>query len=153
MYTIRDLVANSPSHSPIFRYLDLSSPLFTAVFYRREPTSAFAKMPHREDWTRPESDPVLVVIERFGQDLETILIDDLFRDDHVVVLERTIQERHRLKLVEMRMGFALITNSALTEAGQKALLTVLRRQPQSVEPEVFYQMQQQMQLQALQGGQ
>jgi len=110
-------------------------------------------MPHREDWIRPGSDPTVMVIERFGQDLETILIDDSFGDEHVVALERTTQGRHRLKLVEMRIGFALITNSALTEVGQKSLLTVLRRQPQPEEPEVFYRMQQQKQLQELQGGQ
>ncbi|GJJ76734.1 hypothetical protein EMPS_09093 [Entomortierella parvispora] len=152
VYTVRDLVANSPAHSSVFRYLDISSPLFTAVFDRREPTSAFAKMPHRDDWIRPGSDPVLTVIERFGQDLEIILIDDSFGDEHVVALERTTRERHRLKLVEMRIGFALITNSALTEVGQKSLLTVLRRQPQPVEPEAFYRMQQQNQLQGQQGG-
>ncbi|KAG0053194.1 hypothetical protein BGZ83_001505 [Gryganskiella cystojenkinii] len=150
VYTIRDLVATSPSQFSRFRYLDLSTPLFTAVFDRHEPNSAFAKSPQREDWIKPGSDISLTVIERFGQDLETVLIDDSFGDEHVVALERTTRERRKLKLLEMRIGFALIANSALTDVGQKCLLAMLRRQPQPVDPGDFLLQQQQQQLQMLQ---
>ncbi|KAK3830072.1 MAG: hypothetical protein JOS17DRAFT_746890 [Linnemannia elongata] len=133
VYTIRELV----STYPIFRYLDLSSPQFSAVFDRLDPTSAFAKAPQRED-LRPNLglDNSLVVIERFGSDLETLLIDDSFSNEHVQLLERVTSERRKLKLLDMRIGFAMISNSVITEVGQQSLEIILRRPPQPVGPPV-----------------
>ncbi|KAG0279343.1 hypothetical protein BGZ95_001531 [Linnemannia exigua] len=129
VYTIRELV----STYPMFRYLDLSSPQFSAVFDRLDPTSAFAKAPMRED-LKPSLglDNSLVVIERFGSDLETLLIDDSFSNEHIELLERVTNERRKLKLLDMRIGFAMISNSAITAAGQRSLEVILRRPPQPV---------------------
>ncbi|KAG0379945.1 hypothetical protein BGX24_010930 [Mortierella sp. AD032] len=131
VYTIRELV----STYPMFRYLDLSSSQFSAVFDRLDPTSAFAKAPMRED-LKPSLglDNSLVVIERFGSDLETLLIDDSFSNEHIQLLERVTDERRKLKLLDMRIGFAMISNSAITEAGQRSLEAILRRPPQPVSP-------------------
>jgi hypothetical protein len=133
VYTIRELV----STYPMFRYLDLSSPQFSAVFDRLDPTSAFAKAPQRED-LKPNLglDNSLVVIERFGSDLETLLIDDSISNEHVQLLERVTSERRKLKLLDMRIGFAMISNSAITEAGRRSLEIILRRPPQPVGPPV-----------------
>ncbi|KAF9901195.1 hypothetical protein EC991_006426 [Linnemannia zychae] len=131
VYTIRELV----STYPMFRYLDLSSPQFSAVFDRLDPTSAFAKAPTRED-LKPNLglDNSLVVIERFGSDLETLIIDDSFSNEHIQLLEKVTSERRKLKLLDMRIGFAMISNSAITEAGQRSLEVILRRPPQPVGP-------------------
>ncbi|KAK5815542.1 hypothetical protein F5H01DRAFT_367933 [Linnemannia elongata] len=131
VYTIRELV----STYPMFRYLDLSSSQFSAVFDRLDPTSAFAKAPQRED-LKPNLglDNSLVVIERFGSDLETLLIDDSFSNEHVQLLERVTSERSKLKLLDMRIGFAMISNSAITETGQQSLEVILKRPPQPVGP-------------------
>ncbi|KAG0207681.1 hypothetical protein BGX33_006686 [Mortierella sp. NVP41] len=131
VYTIRELVATYP----MFRYLDLSSSQFSASFDRLDPSSAFAKAPMREELkTNLGLDNSLVVIERFGADLETLVIDDNFSNEHIHLLERVTSERRKLKLLDMRIGFAMISNSAITEAGQKSLAAILKRPPQPVGP-------------------
>ncbi|KAF9095406.1 hypothetical protein BGX23_000543 [Mortierella sp. AD031] len=131
VYTIRELVATYP----MFRYLDLSSSQFSASFDRLDPSSAFAKAPMREELkTNLGLDNSLVVIERFGADLETLVIDDNFSNKHIHLLERVTSERRKLKLLDMRIGFAMISNSAITEAGQKSLAAILKRPPQPVGP-------------------
>ncbi|KAF9139844.1 hypothetical protein BGX30_007407 [Mortierella sp. GBA39] len=129
VYTIRELV----STYLMFRYLDLPSPQFSAVFDRLDPTSAFARAPYREDLkSNLGLDNSLVVIERFGSDLETLLIDDSFSNENVQLLERVTSERRKLKLPDMRIGFTMISNSAITGAGQQSLENILRRPPQPV---------------------
>ncbi|KAF9144780.1 hypothetical protein BG015_012104 [Linnemannia schmuckeri] len=114
VYTVRELV----STYTMFRYLDLSSPQFSAVFNRMDLTSASAKAPQKEDLKPNLSlDNSLVVSERFGTDLETLLIDDSFANVHVQLLERVTSERRKLKLLDMRNGFAMVSKSAITEAG------------------------------------
>ncbi|KAF9128571.1 hypothetical protein BGW39_004958 [Mortierella sp. 14UC] len=131
VYTIHEPV----STYPMFRYLDLSLSQFSAVFDQLDPTSAFAKTPMRGDF-KPNLglDNSLVVIERFGSDLETLLIDDSFSNEHIQLLKRVTSERRKLKLLDMRIGFAMISNSAITEAGQRSLEVILRRPPQSSGP-------------------
>ena len=121
----------------MFRYLNLSSSQFSAAFDRLHPASAFAKAPQRED-LKPNLglDNSLMVIERFGSDLETLLIDDSFSNEHIPLLKRATSERRKLKLLDMRIGFAMISNSVITEAGQQSLEIILRRPPQPVGPPV-----------------
>ncbi|KAF9214476.1 hypothetical protein BGZ59_003617 [Podila verticillata] len=123
VYTIRELVANFPQ----FRYLDLASPQFSAGFDRHDPWSAFGK-PHQHEEIKQAADNNLTVIERFGPDLETLLIDDNFSNEHITLLELVTRDHCKLKLLEMRIGFALIANSAITDVGQDCLTMILRRQ-------------------------
>ncbi|KAF8940785.1 hypothetical protein BGZ47_007607 [Haplosporangium gracile] len=131
VYTIRELV----STYPMSRYLDLASSQFSAIFGRLDPTSAFAKALQRED-LKPNLglDNSLVVIERFGTDLKALLIDDTFSNEHVPLLERVTSERRRLKLLDMKIEFAMISKSAITETGQRSLEIILRRPLQPVGP-------------------
>ncbi|KAG0026586.1 hypothetical protein BGZ81_006246 [Podila clonocystis] len=124
VYTLRELVTTFPQ----FRYLDLASPQFSAGFDRHEPWSAFGK-PHQHEEIKLAADNNLTVIERFGPDLETLLIDDNFSNDHIILLEQITRDHCKLRLLEMRIGFALITNSAITDLGQDCLTMILRRQP------------------------
>lgn len=124
VYTIRELVTRFPK----FRYLGLVSPQFSAKFDRHNAWSAFGK-PHQHEEIKLAADNNLTVIERFGPDLETLLIDDSFSNEHITLLELVTRDHCRLKLLKMRIGFALITNSAITDVGQDCLTMILRRQP------------------------
>ncbi|KAG0080725.1 hypothetical protein BGZ92_000509, partial [Podila epicladia] len=124
VYTLRELVTTFPQ----FRYLDLASPQFSAGFDRHDPWSAFGK-PHQHEEIKLAADNNLTVIERFGPDLETLLIDDNFSNDHITLLELVTRDHCKLRLLEMRVGFALIANNAITDLGQDCLTMILRRQP------------------------
>ncbi|KAG0359507.1 hypothetical protein BG005_000668 [Podila minutissima] len=106
----------------------LASPQFSAGFDRHDPWSAFGK-PHQHEEIKLAADNNLMVIERFGPDLETLLIDDNFSNDHITLLELVTRDHCKLRLLEMRIGFALIANSAITDLGQDCLTMILRRQP------------------------
>ncbi|KAF9983185.1 hypothetical protein BGZ75_005338 [Mortierella antarctica] len=136
-----------------FRFLDLTSPLFTVALDRQDPACAFAKFPQREDIKAGVDNP-LNVIEKLGPDLETVTIDESFSDEHCHALERLTKERSKLKLIEMRIGFALLTNSAITEEGQQSLTKILRRDPpplQQSQPQLQPQPQPQQSLAVGQG--
>ncbi|KAG0341176.1 hypothetical protein BG000_010007 [Podila horticola] len=124
VYTLRELVATFPQ----FRFLDLASPQFSAGFDRHDPWSAFGK-PHQHEEVKLAADNNLTVIERFGPDLETLLVDDSFSNEHIALLELVTRDHCKLKLLEMQIGFALITNSSITDLGQDCLTMILRRQP------------------------
>ncbi|KAF9948713.1 hypothetical protein BGZ70_002083, partial [Mortierella alpina] len=128
VHTVRELVEPFKH----FRFLDLTSSLFTAAFDREDPSCAFARFPQREDIKAGIDNP-LNVIEKLGPDLETVTIDESFADEHCHALERVTRERSKLKLIEMRIGFALLTNSAITEEGQQSLTKILRRDPPQLE--------------------
>ncbi|KAF9567092.1 hypothetical protein EC968_003498 [Mortierella alpina] len=129
VHTIRELVEPFKH----FRFLDLTSPLFTTALDRQDPTCSFARFPQREDIKAGIDNP-LNVIEKLGPDLETVTIDESFADEHCHALERVTRERSKLKLIEMRIGFALLTNSAITEEGQQSLTMILRRDPPQLQP-------------------
>ncbi|KAF9273506.1 hypothetical protein BGZ68_001435 [Mortierella alpina] len=139
VHTIRELVEPFKH----FRFLDLTSSLFTVALDRQDPACAFARFPQREDIKAGIDNP-LNVIEKLGPDLETVTIDECFADEHCHALERVTRERSKLKLIEMRIGFALLTNSAITEEGQQSLTKILRRDPpQLQQPQPQPQPQQQ----------
>ncbi|KAF9946190.1 hypothetical protein BGZ72_000554 [Mortierella alpina] len=147
VHTVRELV--EPFQH--FRFLDLTSSLFSVALDRQDPACAFAKFPQREDIKAGIDNP-LNVIEKLGPDLETVTIDESFADEHCHALERVTRERSKLKLIEMRIGFALLTNSAITEEGQHSLTKILRRDPPRLQqPQPQPQQQQQQPLALGQG--
>ncbi|KAF9335969.1 hypothetical protein BG006_010113 [Podila minutissima] len=62
--------------------------------------------------------------DRHDPYLETLLIDDNFSNDHITLLEQVTGDHCKLRLLEMRVGFALIANSAITDLGQDCLIGV-----------------------------
>ncbi|KAF8933853.1 hypothetical protein BGZ58_006080 [Dissophora ornata] len=109
-----------------FRILNLSCPTFKIKLDRTEPGSPLL------DRTRIETVPVAweaFVLEQYGTYLHELVIDNSFKDDSMVILDRISHrpEDFKLRRIDVDVDWEAFSFSGLTPVGMRLLTSAIKR--------------------------
>ncbi|KAG0055697.1 hypothetical protein BGZ83_007704 [Gryganskiella cystojenkinii] len=117
-----ELVKEIITSHTYFQYLNVSCPVIRATFDRAEPGSCLL-----DPVAPPSSATETMVLSRYWRDLEAIIFDDSYKNEHVALTARLLHEQEtKLKKFIISRNERICAFEDITEAGFTSLTAVAK---------------------------